>query len=352
MIFLDANAFYSYFGRSKLNFYSSLVDEKRLRKYLEKKSEKSLPTSVFIEIMTHFRDNPLLLEEIVNFIKNKNLKLYNNIPDYVISTDELTCVGIMDGASLKEYANKLLKSKIEIESRFTLFFLEITKDLYARYKLESINELSQPNKDSILSWIGRTVFEEYGKLLEKEIKKELEKGYVDNKEQNILKKFYIQKLNEACTLIDMTIAGCINLENENIDIIDAIQNAYQKNIDLGMDGKNSTMFYIVDTLLSDKEFLNLARLKISEMFKKGGYSNFQRVYLRDVMFTAWFERGQKLKKNDIFDMLCIGCLDYKDTRKSSCILIDSSSYIITFDKKMKEFLGVVRPNNLKIIENI
>ena len=33
MIFLDANAFYSYYGRSKLGMTSEPVDEKRLKKY-------------------------------------------------------------------------------------------------------------------------------------------------------------------------------------------------------------------------------------------------------------------------------------------------------------------------------
>ena len=35
MIFLDANAFYSYYGRSKLGMTSEPVDEERLKKYLE-----------------------------------------------------------------------------------------------------------------------------------------------------------------------------------------------------------------------------------------------------------------------------------------------------------------------------
>ena len=51
MIFLDANAFYSYYGRSKLGMTSEPVDEKRLKKYLDQQSEKSLPTSVYIEII-------------------------------------------------------------------------------------------------------------------------------------------------------------------------------------------------------------------------------------------------------------------------------------------------------------
>lgn len=58
MVFLDANAFYSYMGRKNLGLSESThVKEKELRIYLDSISEKSLPTSVFMEIMVHFRDD-------------------------------------------------------------------------------------------------------------------------------------------------------------------------------------------------------------------------------------------------------------------------------------------------------
>ena len=92
MIFLDANAFYSYYGRSKLGMTSEPVDEERLKKYLEQQREKSLPTSVYIEIMTHFRNNPKVLQNLLEFRYAKGLPLFNNIPDYVVSEDEITSV--------------------------------------------------------------------------------------------------------------------------------------------------------------------------------------------------------------------------------------------------------------------
>ena len=96
MIFLDANAFYSYYGRSKLGMTSEPVDEERLKKYLEQQREKSLPTSVYIEIMTHFRNNPKVLQNLLEFRYAKGLPLFNNIPDYVVSEDEITSVAYMD----------------------------------------------------------------------------------------------------------------------------------------------------------------------------------------------------------------------------------------------------------------
>ena len=88
------------------------------------------------------------------------------------------------------------------------------------------------------------------------------------------------------------------------------------------------------------------------MFKKGGYTDTQINYLQNVMFSAWFYRGQKLQKNDIFDMFCVGCLDYKDTTVPKCILVDRSSYLITVDKRMKAFIGSLKPANLALINSI
>lgn len=352
MYFLDANAFYSYFGRSKLAMTSSPVDENVLTAYLDKQQEKSLPTSVYIEIITHFRNNPKLLKEILEFRKNKRLPLYNNIPQYVVDPDEITCVSIMDEKSLYSYADKLLRDKIKIESKFTLLFFEITRNLYAHYKLESTTELSEGNKTSILNYIGRNGFKEYGGILEEKIKKELESGYEDNKEQSVLKNFYIHELNEACIFIDIIVAGCIAYKDEDSDIIKCIQDTYQNSVSLGMDGKNGTMPCIVDTLATDTQFLSDAKQRIASMLKKEHYTDSQIAYLRDVMFTAWFNRGQKLQKNDIFDMFCVGCLDHEDTRENECILMDSSSYIISFDNRMKNYLGIVRPRNLQLIKKI
>ena len=127
---------------------------------------------------------------------------------------------------------------------------------------------------------------------------------------------------------------------------------YQKSIESGLDGNTGTMPCIVDTLATDQHFLDMAKVKVSEMFKKGKYSATQRRYLRDVMFTSWFERGKKLDKNDIFDMLCVGCLDHIDKTKNACVLIDESSYVLSFDTRMKNFIGTVKPENLRLIEKI
>ena len=85
---------------------------------------------------------------------------------------------------------------------------------------------------------------------------------------------------------------------------------------------------------------------------KWKYTNSQIKYLQDVMFTAWYNREQKLQKNDIFDMFCVGCMDVIEPSSDACILKDTTSYLISFDKVMKKFIGEVKPINLQIIEKL
>lgn len=71
---------------------STHVNETELSKYLDSINEKSLPTSVFMEIMVHFRDDSARLRKIIEFRLSKGLPLFNNISDYCISEDEITCI--------------------------------------------------------------------------------------------------------------------------------------------------------------------------------------------------------------------------------------------------------------------
>ena len=74
-------------------------------------------------------------------------------------------------------------------------------------------------------------------------------------------------------------------------------------------------------------------------------------YFRNVMFKEWFDDGEKVRKNDIFDMFCIGALDVKDpSYVPSSVLEDTTTYLITFDKTMRSYIKDVNPYNDKIIE--
>lgn len=352
MIFLDANAFYSYYGRTKLGMTSTPVDEFKLRKYISTKECVSLPTSVYIEIITHFRDNTNILIDIIQFIVTNNIKLYNNIPCYIIEPNEMHCVQFMNEADIAKYANQLLNKKINIESEFTVCFFEITSLLYAKYRIDFTNGLSDIEKDSIFTSIGAKNLKEYANTLKGIIKQELADGYAGHTEQKSLKEIYIKELEQTCLFIELIISSAIAINKNESDLIDVLKQTYAKRESFSTNTNNSTMASIVDAFLNDQTFLGYAKDRISKMFSKHGYSKSQIAYLKDVMFSAWFERGQKLQKNDIFDMFCFGCFDFVDKTKEKNILVDYSPYILCFDDRMKNYIRVLSPNNLKIIENL
>ena len=73
MLFLDANIFYSYFGRPKLGMTSEPIDPNALSHFLDLRTDKSLPTSVLIEIMTHFRESSQFIINIAESNHNWSL---------------------------------------------------------------------------------------------------------------------------------------------------------------------------------------------------------------------------------------------------------------------------------------
>ncbi|MBQ4522103.1 MAG: hypothetical protein IJA10_04025 [Lachnospiraceae bacterium] len=175
IFFLDANAIYSYYGRDKLGFNSKPVDEKALRRFLLGK-ELSLPTSVLIEVITHFREDVDKLYDLLQFIRELGLPIYNNMPDYCYEPLTLMVLSNMNKEELKNYSRHLLAKKVEIEAKFVLLFHEITRDLYAEYKLRG-TKLSQDDRDRVLNFIGVKGYRDCAKQLEAELVGQLEQGY-------------------------------------------------------------------------------------------------------------------------------------------------------------------------------
>lgn len=350
MYFLDANAWYWYFGRDKLGMKSSApVDVMKLVKDMDLIQQKSIPVSVYIEVVTHFRDEPEKLQALLKQRFVKGLPVFNNIPDYILTPEELECTAIMGWEELKSYAYRMLEQKIDIEVRFIYLFLEIMRLLFLQFILDSRSELTANEKSAVLTWVGRNYSIDSKDAKVKELKASLVHGYKIKDEQKVIKDKYIEMLNEECVFEQILVEGCVACKASNSDITAVIQKAYKKAVSSGLDGRDGTMKYIDSVLAQDASFLQVAKSKISAMFVKHHYTQAQSCYLRDIMFDAWMDRKQKLRKNDIFDMFCVGVLDYKDSVKPHNVLIDNTTYLVSFDKTMKDFIGEYSASSGKVI---
>lgn len=341
MIYLDANAVYWYHGRNTLHLPQSnpILDVSKLCKYLDSRTDLSLPSSVLMEIIVHFRDYPEDIKSILSFCEAKNIKVLNTLTDHIFTTDELTILNSLSSLqALKTFAYKLLDKKIEIEVRHAYVFLLTISLLYADYYLKSFPSLSDDTRGNVLHFLGIDFSNEMKNDYISELTKALKDGYSDNnKSQQYLKKKYMELLVQNCAIFQMFIDAMVTfLRNEHEDLYTVMCNSAKKARNNGFDDEH-IMKIVVDALANDSVFLQDAKTKIPAAFIKRGYTKHQAEYIK-ILLSAWLERGQKLRKNDIFDMLYVGSVDKKVTNSQMSIVVDQSSYLLSFDTAVLSFI--------------
>lgn len=339
MLFLDANAFYWYFGREKLGIASTAkIDESALRDFLNCYEKKSIPFSIFLEIFTHFRNSPVKLKDITNFLIRKNISIYNNIPYLRMENNGLNFISLMDDLAIKRYADNLLKEKIKIEANFAATFFEVVRLLYLQYVQESY-KLNDTQYNICFRFLGEERGKENRKDCQHKFELALQKGYLENKEEKELKNTYITTLNDECLNINLFLQLLVNYEDEDKNLIDVLQNEYQRlkaSDFLETCDNNATMKNISKEVQSDVVFLNYSITRISNIFRKKGLSFFECRYIETMLFPSWFIDSKKYRKNDILDMFCLNTLEVCETPTMN--VIDTTAYLISFDDTVKEFL--------------
>ena len=363
MYFLDTNALYSYIGREKLDFQTGVsVDTKTLRSFLDNRDDKALASSAYIEAMVKFRNKPELAKLINDFLYEKNLRLFNNVQYYVYDTNGFWIVTNLNEKDLQGHIQQLiLPNKINIEVRFSVMFYEIMILLYLKYVMDTEYTVCQAHLKPVCEFIKDKTLA----YVQDGLKTVLEDAYENHegKEEQILKNAYIDLLEMGCKLVDITMKMLCCNNNENT--FDATLKKIEDEIDDKYNQMkiNRPQNYLMENMDSifvrDMTFINLAKPAVAAMFspygkafkgkEKYAFKEFQLKYLEEEMFTSWMQRNQKLRKNDIFDFLFFGCADYKDNTPSENVLIDKSTYLLTFDDKMDRFIEAHKPTNSKII---
>ncbi len=352
MVYLDANAFYWYYGREKLLLTSStpIIDVGHLRIFLDCRKDKAITASALIEIIVHHRDNPQYIKDFFDFIDDKKIKIYNNIREYSFTT-ELSAILpfiLKDLEQTKKYAYKLMEIKIQIEKSFAFVFLEIVSLMYADYYIKTQSDFEEETKEKVLSFLGRGSYKTFETEYKEAFHQALQDGYADNnKGMQYLKRKYMELLSTNCIISHIIVDGMREALSGEKDIYETMCEAAEKARRSGLTDSDA-MNTIKNSLETDAVFLNEAKNKISNVFLQKGYTRYQSLYIKH-MLSAWLERGQKLRKNDIFDMLCVGGIEKSNIDKSLNVLVDQSSYLLTFDKTMMSFLVEENVPNARFI---
>ena len=341
MIYLDANAFYWYFGRELLPLSKTNleIDKEKLDNYLETQSDKCLPSSVFMEIIVNFRDHPEHIKRILSFIKEKNFRILNNFTNYSLSSKELTAITLTEDENiLKRYAYRLLDTKIKTEVLHSFVFLGIVSYMYSDYYIKTFKSLDGNTKQNILHYFGKDFLISMKEDYVSKLTQSLQDGYANNnKSQQYLKEKYMDLLKQNCVMCKMIIDTAIKyLEDNEADVYKVMRISAQE-AKSNEFRDEMIMKTIVDALAEDSAFLQTAKTEISNIFLKKGYSKHQSEYMK-ILLSAWLERGQKIRKNDIFDMLYVGSIDVKRSNPKKSIIFDQSSYLLSFDDTVRDFI--------------
>lgn len=354
MYFLDTNALYFYIGREQLGEHSDAnVNCELLRLFLDNRTDKALASSAYIEALVKFRDKPEYAEKLHSFIFEKNLHIYNNVQYLGFSTEHIMINSNLKGAQLSNYIkSKVLPNKINVEVRFATAFLMSIVLLYTKYLIDGSSILIQDYD------IGLFIRDKLLKKVQLELLNALSAAYDNNEnyEQQIFKNKYIELLEEGCRMAD-TIVELLSDEKITIEKFEIINNEIDEKYEqLKNNNPNNYMMEKISELLNTRpQYKEYAKKRFADMYSKKGkafkgkekyaFIPMQTDYLSEEMYSSWLDKSQKFRKNDIFDFFFLGCSQYIDDRTVENKLVDRSTYLLTFDKKLDRYIEKKRPAN-------
>lgn len=300
--FLDANAFYYYYGSRKLGQNDPPnIDVIKLRQYCDKVQNKALPSSAFMEIITHFKNSPCILSSIIDFIIINNITVYNNTITYMITDAELSLLPAMasNKKQLEDYIFKVLIAKKETEVSFSNFFLYEIVTLYTLFKIKQQSIIPSSDILHVLSFI-------YDKLIKRnnnsraKLHAAFDYGYEINDPEKVVKKAFVDCVGEICVKVDIMLEWICEsyCQNKEVDIEEVFERAYLKATK--SISQNPEMDKIVKAIKKAQTECKSTVEQLSDVFDKR-FTQSQKDYLSQVLLPQWLLNGQKFQKNDIFD---------------------------------------------------
>ncbi len=338
MLFLDANAFYYYYGSRKLGQIDPPnINITKLQQYCDNASSKALTSSAYFEIITHFKDSQDILTDIIDFIITNKFKIYNNTVTYNVTDSELSELPsiISDDEQLQQYVFKVLLAKKETEVSFANFFLFEIVTLYTYFKIKQDAILPPDDLPYVLPFV-------YNKLIKRnnnsraELHAAFDSGYEKNDPQRVVKKAFVKCVGDICVKVDIMLEWIYesHRQKKEVDIDDIFEEAYSK----ATKSKSSSpeMDKIVKVIRQNQQECETIIKQLADIFDENTYTTSQKEYISQVLLPQWLINGQKFNKNDIFDFFWTSCLDFNSQ-------IPECTQCLTFDTKLRNFIKTYRP---------
>lgn len=364
IIIFDANAFYTYYGREKLDLSPiSFVDEEKLKKEMNMIQRKYIATSSFIEILVRFKDEEKHLYNIIKFIDHHKIGLFNNVKNEKNYLSEKEYKHILENNKpyfLKNKAYAKIDSKASLESDYSFIFIlfiissflwgkkkdiKITNYILMSLGFDDDNLKNEEDKIKgiVITLLLQNLFVSEAENIKKRIYQKLLNGYEDGKVTSLYKNEIMDILEEYLIIFENCIEGLNSIENDRFDFIEMIQ----KNREALMANKKNHS-HIIAIYSETLEKFNFDFLEFESEIKsilQKSLTQCQSNYIANILLKSWLENGAQIKKNDIYDFLLLSILDgVNDTS------LDEDIFLVTFDKKIIEFIKKVNKSNGDYIE--
>ena len=358
MYFLDTNALYWYVGRDKLGIPSKAnVDRNLLVSFLDSREDKVLSASAYVEALVKLRNNTNAIVAIHEWMDKRQLRIINNIQYQTISTNQLVVNMSLSEEMLSNYVmNKVLPIKINLETMFSTAFLDVIIFLYMKYQIDNSGKICPGHEYEI----GSFILDNKLCTIKDELNKTLVDAYINHEkqEEKIFKDKFVELLEKCCQYVDFVIDVIASYGNSFSEIdINIVRNNIVNNY-LKMHASSSdnvVMNHLSEVVTKNKSLLAFFMNHVADMFSKDGilfqgkekyaFNDYQVSYIKEEMLVSWLENKQKFRKNDIYDLFFLGCGSYRDDTESENILVDKSTYLITFDKKLARYIDRKNPAN-------
>ena len=369
----DANAFYTYFGRKKLDTSSiNFINEEKFQKEINKVEQKYIATSSFIEMLVRFKDDGNKLYQIMKFIKKNKIGMFNNVKNetnYISQKTYDYLLKNMDPNVLKKFAYSKINSKVELEANYTFLFILFIVSSFLNSEKDKIEiiDLNNPvfnscktdNKEDFISELMAFLLENVFIVDREDIISRLSQilkiAYEDaDVTDNINGKKVIKEHKiEVMSILEKYIfifENCIKdlslIEEKDFSLISIIQRN-RKAWSNRKDSKKKDGDHIIaicSKMLKNNEFnYSFYENKINGILQKS-LSQSQANYISYTLLNSWINNGAQIKKNDIYDVLLLSILDSSKEQ-----LKGKELFLITFDKKIMKFMKNTNISNWRYL---
>ncbi len=354
-IYLDANAFYTYYGREKLGMSANTkLNHEKFVKQMDIAAHKVLPTSVLIEMAVYLRDDYNKWLDIQKFILIKDFQfVHTGTVKSLSDSDIYPLLLAIDKVSHKHLVDNYVKVKIDEEASNIYILLTIIMMEYFR---SIMNEKYGQSADEDWVLFFKAVENNLRKQFIELLSSALAMGYQNRNEQRFFTDIFLLLLSEF--YVHLQYVEQLYWRKRTLKGIDVQipPDAFEK-IRQQIQEKGEKEAQMVSQKLTNDPWITSGLHKdgIKKSLLQGGYSDIQADYFLH-LFDIWSIKAdspapgakfKKRKKNDIYDLFFLGCLEqeskmydfFKNTfARETYNVYDYRSAIITFDELILEFL--------------